>query len=140
MTGERPAPARTARVVWAAVALSATTATVILVALRTMGSVPAPAVVIPPIPLRVASVVLLLGATVALRVVRATFPAVRSDRGEWWAAHLGRVVAVWALADGMAILGAVAFLLTGDSLVLALAVGWAAAMFVGYAPGRLTNG
>jgi len=126
--------------VWTAVALSAATATVILVALRAMGSAPVTEVVIPPTPLRVASMLLLLGATVALRVVCATFPEVRGDRDDWWTAHLGKAVAIWALADGMAVLGAVAYLLTRDALVLALAVAWAAAMFVGHAPGRLTNG
>jgi len=127
-------------IVYGAVALSAATATVILVALRAMGAVPVPAVPVPPIALRGTAILLLAGATVALRMVRATFPPVSGHRDDWWTANVGRAVAIWALADGAAILGAVAYLLAGDALVLALAVGWAAAMFVGYAPGRLTDG
>lgn len=135
-----PAPARAARIVYGAVALSAATATLILVALRATGAVPVPTAAIPPIALRGATILLLAGATVALRVVRATFPPVTGNRDAWWAANVGRAVAIWALADGAAIVGAVAYLLAGDTLVLALAAGWAVAMFVGYAPGRLTNG
>jgi hypothetical protein len=140
VTAGQPASARAARVVWAAVALAAATATAILVAFRAMGVAPVPEVSIPSLPLRGAALLLLVGATLALRVVRATFPEVRGDRDAWWTANLGKAVAIWALADGIAILGAVAYLLAGDTLVLALAVGWAAAMFVGHAPGRLTDG
>lgn len=132
---------RQARVLHAAVMVSALTATLVLAALRTIGAGPIGAP--PPVPpgiMRVAAIVLLAGATVVLRLLRATFPPLQGDGDAWWPANLGRAVAIWALADGAAIAGGVAFLLVGDGLVLALAVAWAVAMFVRYTPGRLTNG
>ena len=125
----------------AAVMGSALTATLLLAGLRTIGAIPLDTT--PPIPvgvMRVVAFVLFAGATVMLRVLRAALPPAQGDRNAWWATNLGRALAIWALADGAAIVGGVAFLLAGDGLVLALAVGWAVAMFVQYTPGRLTNG
>jgi hypothetical protein len=86
------------------------------------------------------AIALLAGATVVLRLVRATLPPRGSDLDAWWAVNVGKAVALWALMDEAAIMGAVAFLLSGDVLVLVLAVGWAVAMFMRHAPGRLTDG
>jgi len=127
-------------VLHAAVMVSALTATLLLAGLRTIGAVPIGA---PPVPaglMRVVAFVLLAGATVMLRLLRAALAPMQSDRDRWWDTNLGRALAMWALADGAAIVGGVAFLLAGDGLVLALAVGWAVAMFVQYTPGRLTDG
>lgn len=136
-----PAPARTGRILFAATVVSALSVTGVLGALRanvagTLTSPPS----LPPAILRGVAIALLAGATVVLRLVRATLPPGGRDLDAWWKGNVGKAVAIWALMDGAAIMGAVAFLLSGDVLVLVLAVGWAVAMFMRHAPGRLTDG
>ena len=141
LSGSGLSRAGQARVVHAAIMVSALTAALLLAGLRTIGAVPIDAP--PAVPtgiLRVGAFGLLAGATVILRLLRASLAPLQADRDAWWAANLGRALAIWALADGAAIVGGVAFLLGGDGLVLALAIGWAVAMFVQYTPGRLTDG
>jgi hypothetical protein len=140
---ERPAPASatTARLLHAA--LFAGTA-VAVVTLATLGSTAE----IPPLALSdgaetlIRGLVLTLAAvgTVGLRIVRRAFPPPppAGTADAWWRANLGRAVTLWAFPDGVGIAGAVAYFLSGDALTFALAVGWALAMFVMYAPGRLT--
>jgi hypothetical protein len=134
-------PARAARVLYAAIAFAAVAATGVLAALRASGVSPYTSPIpIPGVVLRTVAIVLLAGATVALRIVRATLSPMQGDANVWWVANLGRAMGIWALADGAAVAGGVAYLLSGDGLVLALAAGWAAAMFVRHTPGRLTDG
>jgi hypothetical protein len=128
-------------VLHAAIMVSALTIALLLAGMRTIGAVPIGTP--PPVPvgiMRVAAVALLAGATVILRLLRASLAPRHADRDAWWANNLGRALAIWALADGAAIVGGVAFLLSGDGLVLALAVSWAVAMFLQYTPGRMTDG
>jgi len=82
------------------------------------------------------------GGTIGLRVLRAALPPWPGPDGPetWWQANLGRAIALWAFPDGVGTSAAVVYFLFGDTLVLALAAGWAIAMFVAYAPGRLTGG
>lgn len=134
-------PARAARVLYVAITFAAVAATGVLAALRATGVSPyALPIPLPDAVLRTAAIVLLAGATVVLRVVRATLSPARGDADAWWVANLGRTMGIWALADGAAVAGGVAYLVSGDGLVLALAAGWAAAMFVRHTPGRLTDG
>jgi O-antigen ligase len=54
----------------------------------------------------------------------------------WWGRHLPRVVVVWALVEGPALFGIVAYMLTHDfrTLIATLA---GLALFVHFSPGRL---
>jgi xanthosine utilization system XapX-like protein len=79
-----------------------------------------------PIPaLRIAVFVLMLGTLVGQRVVRAGLPTLRSaaEASAWWQAHGPRVLTIWALADGLATVGAVFWFLTGDIVPLAIGTG-----------------
>jgi hypothetical protein len=138
--GQGPSPSRTARVLWGALFAGTAVATVTLVALRSGMGVEGPG--LDPSArtiLRALVLTLAAGGTVGLRVVRAGLPAPAASgtADAWWQAYLGRAVALWAFPDGVGIMGAVAYFLTGDLLVLALAAGWALAMFVAYTPAGL---
>jgi hypothetical protein len=143
VTLERAGPSRalTARVLHAALFAGTAVALVTLATLRSTADAP------PTMPgegaatlLRALVLTLAAGGTIGLRVVRQALPPAPRAGGtdDWWHANLGRAVALWAFPDGVGIAGAVAYFLTGDGLVFALAAGWALAMFVMYAPGRLT--
>ena len=131
---------RRARVLYGAVVLATASVVVALVALQAVTGSPARGAM-SQFPLVLRGLVLTLAAagTVGLRIVRSGLPPCPSGREEeaWWQQHLGRAVALWALPDGIATVGAVLFYLSADTLVLLLAVGWAGVMFVAYAPGRL---
>lgn len=140
MSRGEPSGARTARILHTAIVVAAVSAILVLVAVRGSG------VVAPDLPPhdrnlpRALVLTVLATATFVLRRVYASLPPFAGPPEQWWSVSLGRAVVLWALADGLGLLGAVGYLLTGDLLVLALAVVWAGAMFVRYAPGRLTNG
>lgn len=137
-----PSPAFTARVVYGALFAGTLVATIVLVIARShmdgdMPTLGRGALAL----LRTLVLAIAAGGTVGLRVLRNALPAAPRAGAEdaWWEANLGRAVALWAFPDGVGIAGAVAFFLAGDLLVLALAAGWALAMFVTYAPARLTG-
>lgn len=141
---ERPAglpPATTARVLHAALFAGTAVAVVTLATLRSTAEIPPLALSEGAVTLIRALVLTLAAAgTVGLRIVRHALPPVprAGDADGWWRANLGRAVTLWAFPDGVGLAGAVAYFLSGDALTFALAVGWALAMFVVYAPGRLT--
>lgn len=136
-----PSPVRTARVVHGALFAGTAVAIVTLATLRSTTAAP-PVVSSEGAVMLMRALVLTLaaGGTVGLRVVRQALPPALAAAGadEWWRTNLGRVVALWAFPDGVGVAGAVAYFVSGDGLVFALAAGWAVAMFVLYAPGRLT--
>jgi hypothetical protein len=137
-----PSAARTARILHGALFAGTVVALVVLASLRTAAAVP-------PVSLPEGGVVLIralvltlaAGGTLGLRVVRRTLPDPPAPRAldEWWTANLGKAMTLWVFPDGVGVAGAVAYFLSGDGLVFALAAGWALAMFVVYAPGRLTG-
>ena len=65
-------------------------------------------------------------------------PSGRGSADEWWHAHLGRVVFIWALVDAPALLGTIAYLLTQDFRAL-LAPFIGLLLFANYRPSRLTG-
>jgi hypothetical protein len=141
---ERPAglsPATTARVLHAALFAGTAVAVVTLATLRSTAAIPPLAVSEGAVTL-IRALVLTLAAvgTVGLRIMRQTLPPVpRAGAADgWWHANLGRAVTLWAFPDGVGIAGAVGYFLSADALTFALATGWALAMFVMYAPGKLT--
>jgi hypothetical protein len=65
-------------------------------------------------------------------------PARDSSQDEWWRANLGKAVLIWALVEGPAVLGFVAYLLTRD--FRALLATFAGLLFFGaYRPSRLSE-
>jgi hypothetical protein len=133
---------RTARILHAALFAGTVVALVVLASLRSAAAVPPVSLPEGAVTLvRALVLVLAAGGTLGLRVVRRTLPDPPAPRAvdEWWTANLGRAVALWAFPDGVGVTGAVAYFLTGDGLVFALAAGWALAMFVVYAPARISN-
>lgn len=114
----------------------------VLVALRAQAGVAVPAPAAPVLlVMRVVVLALVVGATLGLRILRDTLPplARRDDRDAWWGRYGGRVMALWALPEGVGIAGAVLHFVTGDGLLLVLAVGWGLVMLLWYAPTRLAG-
>jgi hypothetical protein len=70
-------------------------------------------------------------------VTRFTPPGTSQD--EWWRANLPRAVLVWAMVEGPAIIGTVAYLFTHDFRTL-LAPFTGLLLFVHYRPSRLAEG
>jgi hypothetical protein len=83
--------------------------------------------------------VALVGGTVAAhRILRASLPRGPSgDPSNWWAINAGRVIALWGVADGLAIVGAVLWFLTGDFVALTIAGGAGLFLLAANHPGRL---
>ena len=63
-------------------------------------------------------------------------PTRGASQDDWWRVNLGKAVLVWALVEGPAILGTVAYLLTRDFRVL-LATFTGLLFFGAYRPSRL---
>jgi hypothetical protein len=63
-------------------------------------------------------------------------PAPGASQDDWWRANLGKAILIWALVEGPAILGTVAYLLTRD--FRALVATFTGLLFFGtYRPSRL---
>ena len=62
------------------------------------------------------------GHLMVMRVIRGRIPEyTRSmDRAEWWRAALPSAVLIWGVAEGMALIGAVLWFVTGDAALLFL--------------------
>jgi hypothetical protein len=58
------------------------------------------------------------------------------DENAWWNAHLGPALVIWALGDGIALLGSAFFFLAGDLIMLAVIAGGLLLLFLAR-PGRL---
>ncbi len=61
-----------------------------------------------------------------------------ASQDDWWRANLGKAIVIWALVEGPAILGTVAYLLTRDFRVL-LATFIGLLLFAAYRPSRLVG-
>ncbi len=74
---------------------------------------------------RLIAIALLFVTVLAMRLTRSRIEPIRSrdERDAWWQANLPKVIVVWALADGAAMVGAVFWLLTGDYVILAVVTG-----------------
>ncbi|HUF34388.1 MAG TPA: hypothetical protein VMN37_00475 [Gemmatimonadales bacterium] len=59
-----------------------------------------------------------------------------SSQDDWWRVNLGKAILIWALVEGPALLGTVAYLLTRDFRVL-LATFTGLLFFAAYRPSRL---
>lgn len=81
-----------------------------------------------PLPLSALRLAAFGAAVVALAANRALRtglpgPGGERDRPAWWQENGGRVLAIWALAEGAATVGAALWFLSGDAVVLAVASG-----------------
>jgi len=84
---------------------------------------------LPLLPIRVVGLVLLVFGFLAVGILSGGIPPLGTgaDESEWWSANSTRAVGTWAMAEGLAILGAVFWVLTGDTI---LYVGLVAGGFV----------
>lgn len=73
-------------------------------------------------------------------LLRSRLPSRASSTPEpaWWEANLGRVMVIWAMLEGAALLGVVAYFITGETPPLAVTAA-ALVLFAMVAPGRLAN-
>ena len=117
--------AASARVIHGALVGSVLVLVVVLVLVRQFVGLQGVGVDLPAAALRIAVFALVLATLIGRQVLRAGLPDVRSaaDAGEWWRSHGARVLAIWALTDGLATVGAVFWFLTGDIVVLAIGTG-----------------
>jgi len=66
-------------------------------------------------------------------------PAARgTSQDDWWRVNLGKAILIWALVEGPALLGTIAYLLTRDFRVL-LATFTGLLFFAAYRPSRLVE-
>jgi len=63
-------------------------------------------------------------------------PARGSSQDDWWRVNLGKAILIWALVEGPALLGTIAYLFTRDFRVL-LATFTGLLFFAAYRPSRL---
>lgn len=97
----------------------AASAVVILTVVRAAGIV-TPSADLPLLTIRVVGLVLLVIGFVVTGVLSGRIPPKKSgeDDSAWWQANSSDAVATWATAEGIAILGGVFWLLTGDVILL----------------------
>ncbi|HEX9580469.1 MAG TPA: hypothetical protein VF970_05120 [Gemmatimonadales bacterium] len=93
------------------------------------------------LPLRVAGLLELAFLIVAGTLVRRTVvpPARGADRHAWWMTTGPRVILLWALAEGTALLGCVFWYLSRDPVLFAALTGVGLAVLVWSGPGRMTE-
>jgi hypothetical protein len=87
-----------------------------------------------------APIVVALGVGLGVMALRDRLPARASGESAdaWWERNLPRAVAIWTLAEGLALLGGVFYLLTGRAVALsAAALGLALLAFC--SPGTLVD-
>lgn len=91
---------------------------------------------------RLAAMGVLIASYVVMRILRLRIEPRRAteDRRHWWQRHLTTALAVWALAEGAAMVGAVFWFLTGDTIILVGVAGLALTLLVMNRPGRLEEG
>jgi hypothetical protein len=133
-------PERTARVLHGAL-LFATLLVGTVVTVVGVRVLPAVTETLPRTLLRTVVIVMVLFGTVALRIVRATLdaPTQPDERASWWTANTGRLVALWAVSEGVGIAGVVLAVVARDMVVAILVLGWAVVMLLMHAPGRVVE-
>ena len=134
--------AASARVIHGALVGSVLVLVVALVLVRQFVGLQGVGVDLPVTTLRIVVFALVLGTLIGRQVLRAGLPDVRSaaDAGEWWRSHGARVLAIWALTDGLATVGAVFWFLTGDIVVLAIGTGVGLFLLMMARPEAFTGG
>lgn len=88
--------------------------------------------------LRVSALIVMVGQAVGVRVLRNRIAplAPGGDENAWWNAHLLPALTIWAVGEGVALLGSVFFFLAGDLLMLAM-IGGGLFLLLMSRPGRL---
>jgi len=75
--------------------------------------------------LRIAALVVMVTQAIVVRAFRNRISPLdpRGNEDAWWNAHLPAALTIWALGEGVAVLGSVFFFLAGDVLMLAMIAG-----------------
>ena len=141
MTEQRPqnapSPAKTSRIIYAAIIIGIVTLFGVLLYLRTATS--------PEIPDQTAGILkwVALGALVASAIIsymlrsRIPLPGSGIDRDTWWVANQPKAVASWAVAESGGLVAIVVGWLIGNTTVMALGAGVALALLFVSRPGAL---
>jgi hypothetical protein len=129
----------TARVLHAALTLSAMLIVGVVVVLSRLSPPAAPQLTTV---LRAAAGAEMLTIAVLMKVVTAQVEPLRmgEDAGAWWAAQAPRAIVLWALAEATAAIGGVFWFLTRDLLVLVALGGFGLGALLWTRPGRLVSG
>lgn len=92
--------------------------------------------------LRVIGLALLVAGFIGVGMLSGGILPCRADDDEmkWWRANSVRAVTTWAAAEGIAVLGAVFWLLTGDMVLYAGFVGGGLVLLMLNRPGRMMEG
>ena len=138
-TASRPAPDRVFAIVHAMLVVGVA---VILIVLGVVRSVVALEPMSDLVPIfRLVALGVLVAGYLVMRVLRAGIPALGSgDSSAWWTEHGRRALMLWVVAEGIAVAGAVLWLVTGDALLLVGVSGVAFALVLMNRPGRLVEG
>lgn len=94
---------------------------------------------LPRTPMRAIGLVLMVGGFVATGALSGGVGPRRKDQSEmsWWRANSTRATATWALSEGLAIIGAVFWLLTRDIIVFVCLVGGGIGLLIFNRPGKM---
>ena len=97
---------------------------------------------LPLLPLRIIGMVLMVLGFLAVGVLSGGIPPRQPDANpsEWWAANSSRAVITWATAEGLAILGGVFWLLSGDMILYLCLVGGGLVLLFLNRPQRMMEG
>ena len=73
--------------------------------------------------------------------LRRLIPGRSSNQAEadWWASHLGKAIAIWAIGESIVLFGAVVLAVSGQLLPFGAAAAAGVALFVATAPVRLAE-
>jgi len=130
-----------AAVVYLAVGAGAALGVVALTVIGVLGIV-TPMSTLPNLPFRVVGLVLLVVGFVATGMLSGGIPPCRAEEraSEWWRANSTRAVITWAAAEGLAILGGVLWLLSGDLILYVCLVGGGLVLLLLNRPKRMMEG
>jgi len=88
--------------------------------------------------LRFVGLVVLAGAGLTIRTLRQRVPMIgpKTDVLAWWRAHLPSVLTLWAIAEGVGILGSALWFVGGDVVLLVVLIGSSIALLLRLGPAR----
>jgi hypothetical protein len=73
-----------------------------------------------------------------IRILRDRIPFIGTDTdvSAWWRTHMSAVIRLWAIAEGVGIMGTVLWFVTADTILLVVLVGTSIALLLRLGPAR----
>ncbi len=130
-----------ATIIFLAVTVGAVLSVATLAVLGSIGIV-LPIPNLPLIMVRVVGLVLLVSGFLVTGMLSGSIAPRQTDQGAraWWQANSSKAVITWAIAEGLAVVGGVLYLLTGDLVLLAGLGGGGLVILVLNRPQRMMEG